>query len=123
MKDNTVSPKQSRHTKLLFALAILATIISALIGYNSGTQEYYGSLPMGDVRIEEMGVITAVVYGFIVGAICFSGLILYLLIVYLQNSRNITKCANCGITIRSTNDLFCRNCGASLGKHSLDDNA
>ncbi len=111
-----MSPKLSRLTILLFALVILAITISFLIGYNSGTQAYYSSPPGGDVKAEEIGMMTAVIYGFKAAVISFTGFAVYLFVVYVLpgSEKKTAKCANCGFTIPSTMDLVCRNCGKTL---------
>ncbi len=118
-----MSTKQSQRIKFFIAFATFAIVSSMFIGYYSGTQEYYRNLPMGDVRVGEMGMITAVIYGFIVGVVSFTGLILYIFFVYIQNSRKTFKCKSCGFAVHSENDLFCRNCGARLTNHSLNSSA
>ena len=115
MNDNAVKKNKFSTIGMLLGFILLTTIIGMIIGFQSGMQVPRNELA-GDLRVEEVAQIRAVIYGVTIGFIGITGSIVYLFIKFIQESRNRIRCPKCGVTILLSTDSFCRNCGSSLEK-------
>jgi hypothetical protein len=78
---------------ILLVIVLLATITSFALGYQQGLQTPASEL-FPEVSVEEVVLIWAVIDGVKAGLIGMAGLIAYLLISFLVESRNKIKKAS-----------------------------
>lgn len=90
MVNNAVKRNKLVAIGILLGIVLLATVASAILGYQLGLQTPISEL-VPEVSVEEVALITAVIYGVKAGFIGIASVVAYLLISSLLETRNEIK--------------------------------